>query len=1847
METGLSGHPLTPQLPTGKPTPLFHLLERLRTMETKASVRRLKCVLDSLEFTERYFAGVAGGLLRKLEDPPNLGPLATSAMEGNGLRRLLRFCLNRLEMHAEAPGVVDLFSCFYLHGKRSLPYSHTRWLGMVPGVEVPESTANWNYGQTLEMLSIPSAFETMETELQDLTETLQSFIEAGASFFESHEHFARLDETGWQCTLQKGERFVELVPPVPARLIPLEAQAPTAAPQTEDEHLLNTNPFLPESNGQAPAPDQELSETKTERLSEAENGATVSHPAELDEPTPDEGQPAVEPEPTAAGPESSAEATPATPTLIEEMEEVERWSAGELKSFQSSLQQVYPRLDLDRVPSEYLAKLNRFISSVSSGYVLLEGKQGSGKTLLTQAFRDSLLESSLEATPLLYSVKNQFYPDTATFLEQLNESLRIRPGLGRKSFEALDPAVIKDLNMRSPGDPRSSRFHSFLSELKLVNGTRIVLIIDGLDEGSGGNSREDSLFSYLPPHLPDGVYLVVSYHPERFRPGDREVLEAIHAGPSTQIVLNGEERLYQDFMERFLSWGGHGPLSEGLAETLMTRSGGRLATAQHFLDGLRCELLEGEDDLPPAELVYEGLLDRLYERVPDRYLDLFLLLATSDEPVSGDELSNLGISRTDVLELIHSLPSLFHCHQDRKLGLNLAHRALRMHIQRTFLTSYSQSCLRLAQRALRRISETELAILPIKEDLERLGESLRRLLRWAIDSQDLGFLAQVCANDTVNRLRRRVFAAMEEKTLYHRKALVLDVFITALKMLVEEGRQELFREELAWSLSSRALSYYHLGQYQRALEDIEKALKHFRVLVDGSGHEELRNGLAAAYNRRSEIYVGLQEWSKALTDADRAVLNYESVVESGRSDLMSLWMLARHNRATIYRALKNFHSAEADLEAALTGYLKLVDRENRRDLRPHLAGVYKSRASLAVSQGKLEYALTAANASLDLLEALVHQENFEHLRNELASVYNDRGSILLRNGVLEEAENDYASAISIRTFLVAEGRIDVRTDLAKTYANRGLCLLPRGNYAEAQESFDRAVEILDRLIEEEKREDLYSVRAFALNCRGSLFRTRQQYDAAREDLSAAVSDYRLAVVSQSADHLEELANTLNSLAEVSLAAGDSDMARKSCERVLEIFEDKLSPVRREELAAERAAAHHNLGEALRETGEYNAAEDEFQRSIDLLTRLVETDGQPHLTGSLAISLLRSAQLPGQNPNKQLKVASRALALFRSVDSEERTGQLVEAYLLRAAAFRELGTLGSALDDVTAVIDLLEERRWEDPALGGAMVNALLERASLYSELHDKPASVDDLDRAAVVIDELDHVLSSDEIELHHCHVLLERARLLTGTTEQDFETAVELLRDLDARMDNLPMERLARSEFRELRKRTVRTFKGLRLLALLPTREGGHYEVTVERLTVLLGTVSRLRPTFLDLLKSDWIESQEVDPIAKLRTQRGWSLVKLGHLESALKDFDKAMAALPGLSADTSPDVLEFVAEVESGRGAVLDTLGRHEDALSAYSRGVEAFSRRPESALSPRRAACLNNRALLLQKMGLFEEALGDLDPAIEIARSNYQRNELLTRSAQKSAVLKQLGRVEESLNTLKDSLAEGESGVPLTAAQELPLRIGIYQLSSDSKERNENLTKVMYLLINELNTDPSKWREEATKILSELPLPEATTEGASTEELVAKTAEALLKSQPVGYSPLTETLLRRASKLEKLSKEQNLKPFSTLAAGLYCLGTRFCWLEYRKYKSRSMPRLVRCLLLTAKSLVEANVPAQARGLGEPVDALALAVTLEPPTGEFEVEVNNMARLWLSLPPSKALQSGISRGSLQKLRRW
>jgi tetratricopeptide (TPR) repeat protein len=324
----------------------------------------------------------------------------------------------------------------------------------------------------------------------------------------------------------------------------------------------------------------------------------------------------------------------------------------------------------------------------------------------------------------------------------------------------------------------------------------------------------------------------------------------------------------------------------------------------------------------------------------------------------------------------------------------------------------------------------------------------------------------------------------------------------------------------------------------------------------------------------------------------------------------------------------------------------------------------------------------------------------------------------------------------------------------------------------------------------------------------------------------------------------------------------------------------------------------------------------------------------------------------------------------------------------------------------------------------------------------------------------------------------------------------------------------------------------------------------------------------------------------------------------------------------------------------------RSEEALAAYTRAVEAFARRPESTLSPRRAACLTNRARLLARLGRHEEALRDIDPAIEIARSNYQKSDLMSRWSFKADVQRQAGDARGSLATLREALTFGQKDGSLEAALELPLRLGLFRMTEDPMEKAENLRRSLALLRERLEgRGRGAVRNEAMRLFSELPYPTDDPQGVELEREICDAVGVLLKGMPPGHSVMTETLLRRGARLLDMTNEA--RAFRKLAAAQYCLATKFCLLEFQKYGRSSLQRLLRCYLLTGRALVDAEPPAQLEGMGLGLKEIARTVLLDPPDAALEVEINNMARLWLSLPPSKVLQGGISRGTLQKLRRW
>jgi len=103
----------------------------------------------------------------------------------------------------------------------------------------------------------------------------------------------------------------------------------------------------------------------------------------------------------------------------------------------------------------------------------------------------------------------------------------------------------------------------------------------------------------------------------------------------------------------------------------------------------------------------------------------------------------------------------------------------------------------------------------------------------------------------------------------------------------ERLKEERIEEIEAWELLNRGLSFDHLGQSERAIEDYDKAI-------------ELNPGLAMAYNNRGNAYY-------ALGQSERAIADYDKAITLNPGDAA-----AYTNRGTAYAALGQYERAIED-----------------------------------------------------------------------------------------------------------------------------------------------------------------------------------------------------------------------------------------------------------------------------------------------------------------------------------------------------------------------------------------------------------------------------------------------------------------------------------------------------------------------------------------------------------------------------------------------------------------------------------------------------------------------------------------------------------------------------------------------------------------------------------------------------------------------------------------------------------------------------------------------------------------------------------------------------------------------
>jgi hypothetical protein len=305
------------------------------------------------------------------------------------------------------------------------------------------------------------------------------------------------------------------------------------------------------------------------------------------------------------------------------------------------------------VGREYLFdSVRRMVSgeSTSSGYILIRGQPGIGKT----TFMCLLLKRW--GCVHHFNIEQQNIRSARTFLENVCAQIIVRYGL---EYDTL------------PDD--AGRDSGFLSEVLREASTKttepVLVLIDALDEAEDAPTPVANRL-FLPPSLPDRVHIVVTTREQidyRLQVDRRQDLHIGNNDPQNladvrEYILGALSNQPDAFEKVLAAWKQD---KDGFANLIADRSQGNFMYLVHVLRDVRegritPENLESVDELPLGlSAYYQRHWRQMREMDRERFEFLFepalRLLATAREPVSLNALSQWsGASPAMLREVIEA-----------------------------------------------------------------------------------------------------------------------------------------------------------------------------------------------------------------------------------------------------------------------------------------------------------------------------------------------------------------------------------------------------------------------------------------------------------------------------------------------------------------------------------------------------------------------------------------------------------------------------------------------------------------------------------------------------------------------------------------------------------------------------------------------------------------------------------------------------------------------------------------------------------------------------------------------------------------------------------------------------------------------------------------------------------------------------------------------------------------------------------------------------------------------------------------------------------------------------------------
>ncbi|RLG44327.1 MAG: hypothetical protein DRN81_04785 [Thermoproteota archaeon] len=250
-------------------------------------------------------------------------------------------------------------------------------------------------------------------------------------------------------------------------------------------------------------------------------------------------------------------------------------------------------------------------------------------------------------------------------------------------------------------------------------------------------------------------------------------------------------------------------------------------------------------------------------------------------------------------------------------------------------------------------------------------------------------------------------------------------------------KKETSKEFEAWELVNRGFSFCNLGQYEKAINDFNKAIE-----IDPSD--------AVAYTNRGTAYDNLGQYDKAIDDYNKAI------------EINSRYAEAYNNRGNVYHKLGQYNKAIQDYNKAI-------------EINPNYAKAYNNRGTAYADLNQYQQAMENYNKAIKLNpnyaeayynrgityhydlgqydKALKDYNKAIEINPDFVNAYYNRGNIYYDLGQYDRAINDYSKVIELNLHLA------INLNLAIVYIKRGIAYYNSGQYDKAISDFRRFCEL--------------------------------------------------------------------------------------------------------------------------------------------------------------------------------------------------------------------------------------------------------------------------------------------------------------------------------------------------------------------------------------------------------------------------------------------------------------------------------------------------------------------------------------------------------------------------------------------------------------------------------------------------------------------------------------------------------------------------------------------------------------------------------------------------------------------